>query len=121
MFTGCVNTASRVSWLVVQLVVSHVDTVLVVHLVGAGSLGAESLETLGTGLLTAWSSAVLSVKAASVIADVMAAMTIGFVGGIGGASLLDQTIYRFECIELVVTKECNYRGAMWNGVSRNPH
>ena len=35
--------------------------------------------------------------------------------------LLDQTIYGLECIELVITKECNYRGAMWNEVSRNPH
>ena len=26
--------------------------------------------------------------------------------------LLDQTIYGSECIELVITQECNYRGAM---------
>ena len=35
--------------------------------------------------------------------------------------LLDQTMYGLRIIELVITKECNYRGAMWNEVSRNPH
>ena len=35
--------------------------------------------------------------------------------------MLDQTIYGSECIDLVITKECSYRGAMWNEVSRNPH
>ena len=34
--------------------------------------------------------------------------------------VLDQTIYGFRIIELVITKECNYRGVIWNEVSRNP-
>ena len=37
------------------------------------------------------------------------------------ALLLDQTIYGLRVIELKITKEFNYRGAMWNEVSRNPH
>ena len=35
--------------------------------------------------------------------------------------VLDQTIYGLRIIELVITKECNYKGVMWNEVSRNPH
>ena len=35
--------------------------------------------------------------------------------------VLDQTIYRLRIIELEITKECNYRGAVWNEVSRNPY
>ena len=35
--------------------------------------------------------------------------------------ILDQTIYGSRNIELVITKECNYKGVMWNEVSRNPH
>ena len=40
---------------------------------------------------------------------------------LAAATVLDQTIYGLRTIELVITKECNYRGAMWNEVSRNPH
>ena len=40
---------------------------------------------------------------------------------VAGVRVLDQTIYGLRIIKLEITKECNYGGAMWNEVSRNPH
>jgi hypothetical protein len=88
VFTGCVDIAGRASWSAVPLVVSHVNTALVVGFADAGSS-----EALGTGMLAAWSSAILSVEAVLAIPDVMgakslAAVSTGCVDGMGGAICL---------------------------------
>jgi hypothetical protein len=74
VLTGCVGIGGACASAV--LLASHVEAALAVDLVGVGSLGAGSSVTLGTGLLAVWSSVRYSVKAASVIAEVVGAKSL---------------------------------------------
>ena len=99
-FAGCADGIGRTSSWAGSLVL-HVDTTLVRDLVIGGSLGARSSVALGTGLLAT----------VSTIADVegaksLAAVSIGCVDGIGGASfsviLLASPVKAALIVELVV-------------------